>query len=115
VEGPSEEGAQTDGRKYDRNKKEVSGCTNRMDRMVSVGFNVDDADVLLRSKYMLGNLIKLHVTLDDLHKDMVKFTVFRAALEYGVIEMDWDLTLALVKCWAPRWKAFRLAGHRVLF
>jgi len=29
--------------------------------------------------------------------------------------MERHLTLALIRCWVPRWKAFRIAGRRVLF
>lgn len=64
---------------------------------------------------MLGSLVRLNPTLDDFDKDAVRGTVFRAALEYGGMDMDQHLTLALVKCWVPQWKAFRLAAHRVPF
>ncbi|KAJ8426847.1 hypothetical protein Cgig2_010869 [Carnegiea gigantea] len=86
-EGSSEKGAQTDGRKYVYNKKEVTDRVHRMDKVVRVGFDVDDADVILRSKCTLGNLVKLNVTLDDFHKDTVRVTVFRTALEYSGIEV----------------------------
>ncbi|KAJ8422075.1 hypothetical protein Cgig2_017480 [Carnegiea gigantea] len=98
-EGSSEEGVQTDGRKYVRTKKEVTHHLHGMDRVVRVAFDVDDANVILRSRCMLGSLVKLNVTLDDFHKDAVRGTMFRAALEYGGMEMDQHLTLALVKYW----------------
>lgn len=95
----------TDGGKYDRTKKEVIHRAHRMDRVVRVGFDVVDADVVLRSRGTLGSLVKLNAMLDDFHKDAVRGTVFRTTLECGGIEMDRHLTLVLVKCWVPRWKA----------
>ncbi|KAJ8423069.1 hypothetical protein Cgig2_009338 [Carnegiea gigantea] len=86
-----------------------------MDRVVRVGFDVVDADVVLRSRYTLGSLVRLNVTLDDFHKDAVRGTMFTTTLEYGGMEMDLHLTLVLVKCWVPRWKAFRLVGRHVPF
>ena len=91
----------TDGRKYDRTKKEVTHRAHRMDRVVRVSFDVVDADVVLRSRCTLGNLVRLNATLDDFHKDVVRGTVFGATLEYGGMEMDRHLTHALVKCWVP--------------
>jgi len=41
--------------------------------------------------------------------------MLEAFLEYCDIVMERQLTLALIRCWVPRWKAFRIAGRRVPF
>ena len=59
---------------------------------------MDDTDVILKSRCTLRSLLGLNNTLDEFHKDAVRGTVFRPALEYGGLEMDQHLNLALVKC-----------------
>ena len=45
----------------------------------------------------------------------VEPTVLRPCLDYCNVGMERNLTLTLIKCWMPWWKAFRIAGRRVPF
>jgi len=69
-----------------------------IERVVKVGFDAEDVNLILRSRCTLGILVRLNGTLDNLHKDAITGTVLSATLEYSELAMNWHWTLALVKC-----------------
>lgn len=85
-----EEGVQIDCRKHNYTKKNVTHHVHIMDRVVRVGFDVDDADVILRTRCTLGSSVRLNATLDHFHKDAVKGTMFRAL--WNMVGWRWTNT-----------------------
>jgi len=81
----------------------------------SEGGTVEDCDVLLRSRCTLKKLVAVNATVTPLQRATLEGTMLEPFLEYCDIVMERHLTLALIKCWVPRWKAFRIAGRRVPF
>ncbi|KAJ8423154.1 hypothetical protein Cgig2_011559 [Carnegiea gigantea] len=65
-ERSSEKGAQTYGRKYSRTKKKVIHRAHGMDRVVRVGFDVDDADVILRYGFMSTRHCLIRKTINNI-------------------------------------------------
>lgn len=45
-------------------------------------------------------------------REAVRASALSPFLEYPDIGMERHLTLALIKCWVPRWKAFRIGGAK---
>ena len=73
----------------------------------------EDSDVVLRSQCTLKKLVAVNTRMTATHRAIMEGTVLRLCLEYCDIGMERHLTLALIKCWVPRWKAFRIGGRRV--
>ena len=74
---------------------------------------VVDSDIVLRSRCTLKKLVVVNVRMIATQRAAVEGTVLRPCLEYCDIGMERHLTLALIKCWVPRWKTFRIGGRRV--
>ncbi|KAJ8442481.1 hypothetical protein Cgig2_022364 [Carnegiea gigantea] len=74
-----------------------------------------DSEVVLRSRCTLRTLVGLNGRMTVTQREAVKATVLWPFLEYPELGMERHLTLSLIKCWVPRWKAFRVGGRRVLF
>ena len=75
----------------------------------------EDNDVVLLSRCTLKKLVAVNARMTATQRAAVEGTVLRACLHYCDIGMERHLTLALIKCWVPRWKAFRIGGRRVSF
>jgi len=63
----------------------------------------------------LKKLVAVNARMTATQRAAVEGTVLRPCLKYCDIEMKRHLTLTLIKCWVPRWKAFRIGGRRVPF
>ena len=63
----------------------------------------------------MKKLVAVNGRMTATQRAAVEGTVLRPCLQYCDIEMERHLTLALIKCWVPRWKAFRIGGRRVPF
>jgi len=73
----------------------------------------EDSDVVLRSPCTLKKLVAVNARMTVTQRATVEGTALRLCLEYCNIGMDRDLTLALIKCWVLRCKAFRISDRRV--
>ena len=94
-----------------KGKSEIWREKGSRDRSTVVG----DGDVVLRSRCTLKKLVAVNGRMTARQREAVEGTVLRPCLEYCDIDMERHLTLALIRCWVPRWKAFRIAGRRVPF
>ncbi|KAJ8437550.1 hypothetical protein Cgig2_017903 [Carnegiea gigantea] len=74
-----------------------------------------DSEVVLRSRCTLRTLVGLNGRMTVTQREAVKATVLWPFLEYPELGMERHLTLSLIKCGVPRWKAFRVGGRRVPF
>ncbi|KAJ8420361.1 hypothetical protein Cgig2_023217 [Carnegiea gigantea] len=72
-------------------------------------------DVILRSRCTLRSISALNGRLNPYQREAVLGTVLRPVLEYGEMAMERHLTLALIKSWDRRKKAFRVGGREVRF
>ncbi|KAJ8441116.1 hypothetical protein Cgig2_006945 [Carnegiea gigantea] len=79
------------------------------------GPRVGESDVILRSLCALRKLVMVNAGMSNRQREAVMGTVWRPLLQYREIAMERYLTLALTKCWVPRWKAFWIGGRRVPF
>ncbi|KAJ8451316.1 hypothetical protein Cgig2_014088 [Carnegiea gigantea] len=110
-DGPS--GGQLRGRggpsKY---KVKVRGDSSEIQRSVPM---MEGSDVLLRLRCIVKKLVGLNTRMSMTQREVVRATALAPFLEYPDIGMERHLTLALIKCWVPRWKAFRIGRRRVSF
>ncbi|KAJ8419874.1 hypothetical protein Cgig2_033654 [Carnegiea gigantea] len=74
-----------------------------------------DLDVLVRSRCTIRTLVGVNRRMTPNQRETMKATVLWPFLEYPKIGMERHLMLALIKCWVPRWKAFRIGGRWVPF
>jgi len=81
----------------------------------SVGGTVEECDVMLRARCTLKKLVAVNATVTPLQRVALEGTMLEPFLQYCDIVMERHLTLALIRCWVPRWKAFRIAGRGVPF
>jgi len=81
----------------------------------SVGATIEDYDVMLRSRCTLKKLVAVNAIVTPLQRAALEETMLEPFLQYCDIVMERHLTLALIRCWVPRWKAFRIVGSRVPF
>ncbi|KAJ8425455.1 LOW QUALITY PROTEIN: hypothetical protein Cgig2_018853 [Carnegiea gigantea] len=72
-------------------------------------------DVILQSRCTLRSISALNGRLNPYQREAVLGTVLRPVLEYGEMAMERHLTLALIKSWDRRKKAFRVGGREVRF
>ncbi|KAJ8452610.1 hypothetical protein Cgig2_004946 [Carnegiea gigantea] len=72
-------------------------------------------DVILRSRCTLRSISALNGRLNPYQREAVLGTVLRPVMEYGEMAMERHLTLALIKSWDRRKKAFRVGGREVRF
>ena len=70
--------------------------------------------VSIKGRCALEQVVSLKKTM-KFHKRAVKGTVLRPILKYPTFAMERSLALALVKCWVPWSRAFRLADRLVSF
>ncbi|KAJ8430890.1 hypothetical protein Cgig2_003883 [Carnegiea gigantea] len=71
--------------------------------------------VSVRGRCTLEKICKFNKMLEPYQKEAIEGTILKPILEYRPFSMQWELTATLVKAWAPRRKAFRLAGRLVPF
>ena len=71
--------------------------------------------VSVRGRCALDCVVSLKKSMKKFHKRAVKGTMLRSILKYPTFAMEWNLALALVKCWVSRSMVFRLAGRLVPF
>ena len=71
--------------------------------------------MILRSRCTLHSICALHGRMIPYQRNAVLGIVLGPVLEYGEIAMETHLTLALIKSWDQRRKAFRIAGREVRF
>ncbi|KAJ8426388.1 hypothetical protein Cgig2_000583 [Carnegiea gigantea] len=74
-----------------------------------------ESDVILHSQYALRKLVMVNTGMSNKQREAMMGTIWRPLLQYPEIGMERHLTLALIKYWIPRWKAFRIGGRRVPF
>lgn len=74
-----------------------------------------DSEVLLKLRCTLRTLVGLNGRMTVTQREAMKATVLWPFLEYAELGMERHLTLSLIKCWVPWWKAFRVGGRRVPF
>ena len=64
---------------------------------------------------MLYGVIGLHKRMTPYQRDVVMGAALRPVLEYGGMDMERHLTLALIDSWDRKRKAFKIAGRKVPF
>ena len=70
---------------------------------------------MLRSRCTLKKLVAVNARVTPIQRAALEGTMLEPFLQYCDIIMERHLTLALIKCWVPRWKAFRIARRTVPF
>ncbi|KAJ8447855.1 hypothetical protein Cgig2_011990 [Carnegiea gigantea] len=76
---------------------------------------MEGSDVVLPSRCTIKKLVRLNERMNVRQREAVRGTTLAPFLEYPDIGMERHLTLELIKCWVPQWKAFRVGGRRVPF
>ncbi|KAJ8442944.1 hypothetical protein Cgig2_019517 [Carnegiea gigantea] len=71
--------------------------------------------VSVRGRCTLEKICKFNKTLEPYQKEAIEGTILKPILEYHPFSMQRELTVALVKLWVSRRKAFRVAGRLVPF
>ncbi|KAJ8421626.1 hypothetical protein Cgig2_021770 [Carnegiea gigantea] len=72
-------------------------------------------DVVLRHQCTLEVVCSLNVELEEVQKSAVEGTVWRPVLKYRPFVMDRHLVQALVECWNPETKAFKVGSREIPF
>ncbi|KAJ8423038.1 LOW QUALITY PROTEIN: hypothetical protein Cgig2_002584 [Carnegiea gigantea] len=71
--------------------------------------------VTTRRRSTIERVVSLNEAMSDVQKEAMMGTVLRPILNYRSFAMEQNLALALLKCWVPHSKAFRLADRLVPF